>query len=152
MGRRAQNLSRIFTAWGIRFRIGAGGASIRLRAGRIIAAGAGAAFCGGDKMGDINETYTGMVMDWLREMAHNNYNDNRQITFLDAILDIRDRAGTGLSNYFRDKQGNTADAVQVRCMDCKHYYKGHCQCDDTIYWCREPDWFCADGKRRKDDA
>ena len=37
----------------------------------------------------------------------------------------------------------------VRCRDCKHYYKGHCQADDTIYWCREPDWFCADGERQE---
>lgn len=35
----------------------------------------------------------------------------------------------------------------VRCKDCKHYYKGHCQCEDTIYWNRDPEWFCADGER-----
>ena len=35
----------------------------------------------------------------------------------------------------------------VRCKDCKHYYKGHCQCENTIYWNRDPEWFCADGER-----
>ena len=36
----------------------------------------------------------------------------------------------------------------VCCKDCKHYYKGNCLSDDTIYWCREPEWFCADGERK----
>ena len=36
----------------------------------------------------------------------------------------------------------------IRCGDCRHYYKGHCQCDDTIYWCRDKDWFCANGERQ----
>ena len=36
----------------------------------------------------------------------------------------------------------------VRCRDCRNYYKGHCQCDDTIYWNREPDFYCADGEGR----
>lgn len=38
----------------------------------------------------------------------------------------------------------------VRCKDCKHYYKGHCQCEDTIYWNRDPEWFCADGVKKDD--
>lgn len=36
----------------------------------------------------------------------------------------------------------------VRCRDCANYYKGHCQCDDTVYWCREPDFYCADGVKK----
>lgn len=39
----------------------------------------------------------------------------------------------------------------VRCKDCKHYYKGHCQSDDTVYWCRDKEWFCADGERKDNE-
>ena len=49
--------------------------------------------------------YATMVCVWLREMAHNNYKDDRQMNFVDAILDIRERAETGLQNYFRDHRG-----------------------------------------------
>ena len=48
--------------------------------------------------------YVGLVMEWLREMAHNNYQDERKITFLDAILDIRERVETGLKSYFNDNR------------------------------------------------
>ena len=41
---------------------------------------------------------------------------------------------------------------QTRCKDCKSYYKGHCINPDTIYWCRDPDWYCADAERKRDDA
>lgn len=51
---------------------------------------------------DQDKLYVDMVIEWLREMAHNNYSDNRQIIFLDAILDIRERAETGLANFFKD--------------------------------------------------
>lgn len=40
----------------------------------------------------------------------------------------------------------------VHCKDCKRYYDGVCQCEDTIYWYREPEWYCADGERRDGDA
>ena len=36
----------------------------------------------------------------------------------------------------------------VSCLECKHYYKNHCLCDDTIYWYRGPDFFCADAERK----
>lgn len=49
-----------------------------------------------------NKQYAMMVVDWLRDMAHNNYLDSSHMTFWDAILDIRERAQTGLENYFRD--------------------------------------------------
>ena len=48
--------------------------------------------------------YVGLVREWLREMAHNNYQDERTITFFDAILDIRERAETGLKSYFNDNR------------------------------------------------
>ena len=43
----------------------------------------------------------------------------------------------------------------VRCKDCKWYIKkfeneGRCIEHDNDY--HEPDWFCADGERRTDDA
>ena len=37
----------------------------------------------------------------------------------------------------------------VQCKNCENYYEGHCRCDDTIYWNREPDWYCADGERKE---
>lgn len=49
----------------------------------------------------------------------------------------------------------THDVVQVvRCKDCKWYYifNGHDRCDLLDLEARDvrPDWFCADGERRKD--
>ena len=39
----------------------------------------------------------------------------------------------------------------VRCKDCKYYTAGYaCQYID-VYPYPEPDWFCADGKRREDN-
>lgn len=46
--------------------------------------------------------YRVMVVEWLREMAHNNYQEVRKMDFLDAILEIRERAMIGLENYFKD--------------------------------------------------
>ena len=48
----------------------------------------------------------------------------------------------------------THDVVQVvRCKDCKWYYifNGHDRCDLLDLEARDikPDWFCADGKKRK---
>lgn len=46
----------------------------------------------------------------------------------------------------------------VRCKDCIHWDKGHteeCGNSDSVCfhngWCK-PDWFCADGERKDDDA
>ena len=50
------------------------------------------------------EFYAKQVVEWLREMAHNNYDDDRKMVFLDAILDIRERAKTGLQAFFRDNR------------------------------------------------
>ena len=47
--------------------------------------------------------YANMVISWLREIALNNVDSNREMTFLDAVEDIRERAEYGLENYFRDK-------------------------------------------------
>ena len=55
----------------------------------------------------------------------------------------------------------TIDAVEVvRCKDCKHRFNGehHDNCCDVLMekvkWTFEvtvePDWFCADGKKRTD--
>jgi hypothetical protein len=49
-----------------------------------------------------DKRYAMMVVDWLRDMAHNNYLDLSHMMLWDAILDIRERAQTGLENYFRD--------------------------------------------------
>ena len=46
--------------------------------------------------------YKEMVVEWLREMAHNNYQETKKMDFLDAILEIRERAMIGLENYFKD--------------------------------------------------
>lgn len=51
---------------------------------------------------DQDERYKTMVVEWLREMAYNNYQETRKMDFLDAILEIRERAMIGLENYFRD--------------------------------------------------
>lgn len=52
----------------------------------------------------------------------------------------------------------TIDAVPVvRCKDCIYWDKGHTEeCDNsdsTCFhngWCK-PEWFCADGEKRRDD-
>lgn len=54
-----------------------------------------------------DKRYAMMVVDWLRDMAHNNYLDLSHMTLWDAILDIRERAQTGLENYFRDYDSDT---------------------------------------------
>lgn len=51
-----------------------------------------------------DERYKNMVISWLREIALNNVDCNRNMTFLDAIENIHDRALYGLEQYFRDKQ------------------------------------------------
>ena len=51
------------------------------------------------------------------------------------------------------------DMVEVvRCKDCIHWDKGHTEecgnLDSVCFhngWCK-PDWFCADGERRTDNA
>ena len=48
--------------------------------------------------------FANLVVDWLREIALNNFDCNRDMTFLDAVEDIRDRASYGLKQYFIDKQ------------------------------------------------
>ena len=45
----------------------------------------------------------------------------------------------------------------VRCKDCKHYKDGFCYNpntydDEKTRGNTVPDWFCADGERRDDDA
>ena len=48
------------------------------------------------------QKYASMVVSWLREIALNNVDCNREMTFLDAVEDIRDRASYGLAQYFKD--------------------------------------------------
>ena len=48
--------------------------------------------------------FANLAGDWLREIALNNFDCNRNMTFLDAVEDIRDRASYGLKQYFIDKQ------------------------------------------------
>ena len=38
----------------------------------------------------------------------------------------------------------------IRCSDCANYYKGHCHSENTIWWERDPDWFCAEGERKEE--
>lgn len=49
------------------------------------------------------------------------------------------------------ERAETVDAVQVvRCMDCRHKcgeHDGYICCDKNIW--HEPDWYCADGKRKE---
>ncbi len=51
-----------------------------------------------------DEMYTNFVISWLREIYLNNIDWDEQISFLNAIEDIRDRAFYGLKQYFHDKQ------------------------------------------------
>lgn len=46
--------------------------------------------------------YMNLVVAWLREIAINNYSDKTEMTFVDAVEEIKDRAEYGLMNYFRD--------------------------------------------------
>ena len=66
----------------------------------------------------------------------------------DALADVLFDTRKNYPQWVADAIGNMPDAV-VRCRECKHYHKGHCICDDTIYWYREPEWFCADGERKE---
>ena len=40
----------------------------------------------------------------------------------------------------------------VRCKDCKHYDQDTQSCNNGLDGIFLPDWFCADGERRDDDA
>ena len=51
---------------------------------------------------DQPQKYASMVVSWLREIALNNVDCNKEMTFLDAVEDIRDRASYGLAQYFKD--------------------------------------------------
>lgn len=57
-----------------------------------------------DELKKKQQSYVNMVVSWLREIALNNVDSNREMTFLDAVEDIRERAIYGLPNYFKDKQ------------------------------------------------
>ena len=51
----------------------------------------------------------------------------------------------------------TVDAVPVvRCKECKYWTKALIQCNkltvNGVAHCTNPDWFCADGERRENDA
>lgn len=59
-------------------------------------------------MKEQDARYKEMVVEWLREMAHNNYQETKKMDFLDAILEIRERAMTGLENYFKDYKNGKA--------------------------------------------
>jgi hypothetical protein len=50
------------------------------------------------------ERYAGMVLSWLTEIALNNSDAREEMPYIDAITDIRNRAKTGLKQYFIDKQ------------------------------------------------
>ena len=59
---------------------------------------------------------------------------------------------------WKPKEKETNMVEVVRCKDCIHWDKGHteeCENSDSICfhngWCK-PDWFCADGERRMNDA
>ena len=51
-----------------------------------------------------DEEYVLMFISWLREIAMNNLDDKRLMTITDAAEEIKDRASTGLKNYFRDNR------------------------------------------------
>ena len=57
-----------------------------------------------------------------------------------------------IMKVFVDENGKLHPLAEeiVRCRECKHYHKDYCMCDDTIYWYREPDWFCVDGERKEE--
>jgi adenosyl cobinamide kinase/adenosyl cobinamide phosphate guanylyltransferase len=60
-----------------------------------------------EKEKEQDKRYVMMIVDWLRNMAYNNYLDSSHMTFCDAILDIIERAQTGLENYFSDYDSDT---------------------------------------------
>lgn len=74
-----------------------------------------------------------------------------------ALAYDRDQYHTGYSDAMMS-------AVEVvRCKDCKYYQTDDIKCpcniglahattDAEYTWIPEPDWFCADGERREDDA
>lgn len=86
----------------------------------------------------MDEYYASMVVDWLREMAHNNYTDIRKMIFLDAILDIRERAETGLANFFRDKRN---EAVSPE-PSAEIKYITNCSCSNCGVQLIREDKFC----------
>ena len=53
---------------------------------------------------DEEERYAGLVLSWLAEIAMNNTNVREEMPYIDVITDIRNRAKTGLKQYFIDKQ------------------------------------------------
>ena len=57
-----------------------------------------------------------------------------------------------------DYQWNDNHGELIRCKDCIHWDKGQteeCENSDSVCfhngWCK-PDWFCAEGERRDDNA
>ena len=108
--------------------------------------------------------FTNMVISWLREIAINNVEFNTQMTFLDAVEDIRERASYGLRQYFADKLNDTPGLYAcikaqdqqseiIRCKDCKN--GGLDSSGINGYWCsahtewHDGDWFCADGEKEE---
>lgn len=75
---------------------------------------------------------------------------NQKVEFIESYIKI----GNG------DYQWNDNHGELIRCKDCKHgqyeeWDNGECV-DKTVfcdgYGIHKPDWFCADGERRTDDA
>ena len=50
---------------------------------------------------------------------------------------------------WKPKEKETNMVEVVRCKDCKHHQEDICEVRIGVY---EPDWYCADGERRTDDA
>lgn len=55
-------------------------------------------------MKNEEERYVDMVLSWLMEIALNNSDIREEMPYIDALTDIRNRAKTGLKQYFIDKQ------------------------------------------------
>lgn len=82
----------------------------------------------------------------LKEQEAEVNDRQKKVEFIESYIKI------GNGNYeWSDNHGEL-----IRCKDCVHWDKGHseeCENTDSICfhngWC-EPDWFCADGKRKED--
>ena len=78
---------------------------------------------------------------------------------LERLAHVLDVIMPNCANLVRDALELLKERPElVRCKYCVHWDKGHteeCDNSDSVCfhngWCK-PDWYCADGERRDDDA
>ena len=77
---------------------------------------------------------------------------------VDALADALFEKRRNYPQWVADVIGNMPDAV-VRCKDCRHCYfaSNRIPCEQSLVCAKTgcnitPDWFCAGGERRDDNA